>query len=108
MWPGSVSACLQALTEPRPEGSLHGPRRAAKADEDAKWRLRRINNLDRVFDRVSFEWPLFGTLLGVREDKGAEFLHLVTLWRSTNEEIHPYEETPETGAPASAEALALR
>ena len=39
-------------SEPRPEGSLHGPRRAAKADEDAKWRLRRINNLDRVFDRA--------------------------------------------------------
>jgi len=35
---------------------------------------------------------LYSVLFEVREDEGVEILHLVTLWRSTTEEIRVYEE----------------
>jgi len=35
---------------------------------------------------------LFSVIFEVREDKEGEILHLVTLWRSTKEEIRKYEE----------------
>lgn len=35
---------------------------------------------------------LYSVIFEVREDKKGEYCHLVTLWRSTNEEIKLYEE----------------
>jgi uncharacterized DUF497 family protein len=35
---------------------------------------------------------LYSVIFEVREDEEGEFLHLVTLWRSTKEEIRLYEE----------------
>jgi uncharacterized DUF497 family protein len=35
---------------------------------------------------------LYSVIFEVREDKVGEILHLVTLWRSTKEEIRLYEE----------------
>jgi uncharacterized protein len=35
---------------------------------------------------------LYSVIFEVREDKEGEILHLVTLWRSTKEEIRLYEE----------------
>jgi hypothetical protein len=35
---------------------------------------------------------LYSVIFEVREDKEGEILHLVTLWRSTKEEIRSYEE----------------
>ena len=35
---------------------------------------------------------LFSVIFEVREDKEGEILHLVTLWRSTKEEIQLYED----------------
>ena len=40
----------------------------------------------RVGDR------LYSVIFEVREDERGEILHLVTLWRSTKEEIRLYEE----------------
>jgi uncharacterized DUF497 family protein len=37
---------------------------------------------------------LYSVIFEVREDEGGEILHLVTLWRSTKEEIRLYEENP--------------
>jgi uncharacterized DUF497 family protein len=42
--------------------------------------------IGRVGDR------LYSVIFEVREDKEGEILHLVTLWRSTKEEIRAYEE----------------
>ena len=35
---------------------------------------------------------LYSVIFEAREDEDGEFLHLVTLWRSTNEEVRLYEE----------------
>ena len=35
---------------------------------------------------------LYSVIFEIREDEVGEFLHLVTLWRSTKEEIRLYEE----------------
>jgi uncharacterized DUF497 family protein len=35
---------------------------------------------------------LYSVIFEIREDEEAEILHLVTLWRSTKEEIRLYEE----------------
>jgi uncharacterized DUF497 family protein len=35
---------------------------------------------------------LFSVIFEVREDEDGEVLHLVTLWRSTKEEVRAYEE----------------
>jgi uncharacterized DUF497 family protein len=35
---------------------------------------------------------LFSVIFEVREDEDGEVLHLVTLWRSTKEEVKAYEE----------------
>jgi len=35
---------------------------------------------------------LYSVIFEVREDDEGEYLHLVTLWRSTKEEIRLYEE----------------
>jgi uncharacterized DUF497 family protein len=35
---------------------------------------------------------LYSVIFEVREDEDGEILHLVTLWRSTKEEIRVYEE----------------
>jgi uncharacterized DUF497 family protein len=35
---------------------------------------------------------LYSVIFEVREDEGGEILHLVTLWRSTKEEVRLYEE----------------
>jgi uncharacterized DUF497 family protein len=35
---------------------------------------------------------LYSVIFEVREDEEGEILHLVTLWRSTKEEVHLYEE----------------
>lgn len=35
---------------------------------------------------------LYSVIFEVREDEEGEFLHLVTLWRSTKEEVRLYEE----------------
>ena len=34
---------------------------------------------------------LYSIIFEIREDKKGEYYHLVTLWRSTNEEIKLYE-----------------
>ena len=35
---------------------------------------------------------LYSVIFEIREDEGGEIMHLVTLWRSTKEEIRLYEE----------------
>ncbi len=35
---------------------------------------------------------LYSVIFEVREDEDGEMLHLVTLWKSTKEAIHLYEE----------------
>jgi uncharacterized DUF497 family protein len=35
---------------------------------------------------------MYSVIFEVREDKEGEILHLVTLWRSTKEEVQSYEE----------------
>ena len=37
---------------------------------------------------------LYSVIFEVREDEEGEILHLVTLWRSTKEEVRLYEENP--------------
>jgi uncharacterized DUF497 family protein len=43
-------------------------------------------------DRRSVGDRLYSVIFEVREDEEGEILRLVTLWRSTNEEIRLYEE----------------
>ena len=35
---------------------------------------------------------MYSVIFEIREDKEGEILHLVTLWRSTKEEVRSYEE----------------
>ncbi len=50
---------------------------------DDPQQFRAIGFVDSVLYSVIFE---------VREDKDGDYYHLVTLWKSTNEEIRLYEE----------------
>jgi uncharacterized DUF497 family protein len=38
------------------------------------------------------EGKMYSVIFEIREDKDGEFLHLVTLWKSTKEEVRSYEE----------------
>ena len=49
---------------------------------------------------------LYSVILEIREDKGEEYYHLVTLWIATSEEQMLYERTSKTKRSISAESIA--
>jgi len=74
------------------------PRRGIGFEEVQQW-FSRPYWLDRRSDvpeqYLAVGWVeerLYPVIFEFREDEGGEILHLVTLWRSTKEEIRLYEE----------------
>jgi uncharacterized DUF497 family protein len=68
--------------------------------EDAQEVFSRPYRLDRRSDVPeqyrAIGWVddrLYSVIFEVREDEHGEIFHLVTLWRSTKEEVHLYEES---------------
>jgi uncharacterized DUF497 family protein len=87
--------------DPRKSKRLRANKRRGIGFEEAQEVFSRPYWLDQRSDvpkqYVAIGWVgdrLYSVIFEVREDKEGEILHLVTLWRSTKEEIRLYEENP--------------
>ena len=85
--------------DPRKSLRLLANPRGAIGFEEARELFSRPYWLDRRTDVpeqfLAIGWVgdrLYSVIFEVREDEEGEILHLVTLWRSTKEEIRLYEE----------------
>ncbi len=85
--------------DPRKSQRLRANKRRGIGFEEAQELFSRPYWLDQRSDvpeqYVAIGWVgdrLYSVIFEVREDKDGEILHLVTLWRSTKEEIQLYEE----------------
>jgi uncharacterized DUF497 family protein len=85
--------------DPRKSKRLRANPRRGIGFEEARELFSRPYWLDRRSDApeqfLAVGWVndrLYSVILEVREDDEGELLHLVTLWRSTKEEIRLYEE----------------
>ena len=85
--------------DPRKSKRLRANKRRGIGFEEAQEVFSRPYWLDQRSDvpeqHVAIGWVgdrLYSVIFEVREDEEGEILHLVTLWRSTKEEIRLYEE----------------
>ena len=85
--------------DPRKSKRLRANKRCGIGFEEAQQVFSRPYWLDQRSDipeqYVAIGWVgdrLYSVIFEVREDEEGEILHLVTLWRSTKEEIRLYEE----------------
>jgi uncharacterized DUF497 family protein len=85
--------------DPRKSKRLRANPRRAIGFEEAQELFSRPYWLDRRSDvpeqYVAVGWVrdrLYSIIFEIREDEEGEILHLVTLWRSTKEEVRRYEE----------------
>lgn len=85
--------------DPRKSQRLRANKRRGIGFEEARELFSRPYWLDQRSDvpeqYVAIGWVgdrLYSVIFEIREDKEGEILHLVTLWRSTKEEIQLYEE----------------
>ncbi len=85
--------------DPRKSKRLRANKRRGIGFEEAQEVFSRSYWLDQRSDvpeqYVAIGWVgdgLYSVIFEVREDEDGEILHLVTLWRSTKEEIRLYEE----------------
>jgi len=85
--------------DPRKSMRLRANRQRGIGFEEAQERFFRPYWLDQRSDVPeqyrAIRWvggQLYSVIFEVREDAEGEIFHLVTLWRSTKEEIHLYEE----------------
>jgi uncharacterized DUF497 family protein len=90
---------LRFTFDPRKSKSLRANRRRGIGFEEAQELFSRPHWLDQRSDvpeqYVAIGWVgdrLYSVIFEVREDEEGQILHLVTLWRSTKEEIQRYEE----------------
>lgn len=85
--------------DPRKSKRLRANKRRGIGFEEAQEVFSRPYYLDQRSDvpeqHVAIGWVgdrMYSVIFEVREDEEGEILHLVTLWRSTKEEIRLYEE----------------
>ena len=85
--------------DPRKSERLRANKRRGIGFEEAQELFSRPYWLDQRSDvpeqYVAIGWVsgrLYSVIFEVREDEEGEILHLVTLWKSTKEEIRLYEE----------------
>ncbi len=85
--------------DPRKSARLRANPRRGIGFEEAQELFSRPYWLDRRSDvpeqYVAIGWVesrLYSVIFEIREDAEGEVLHLVTLWRSTREEVRVYEE----------------
>ena len=85
--------------DPRKSARLRANPRRGSGFEEAQELFSRPYWLDRRSDvpeqYVAIGWVesrLYSVIFEIREDAEGEVLHLVTLWRSTREEVRVYEE----------------
>jgi uncharacterized DUF497 family protein len=85
--------------DPRKSKRLRANKRRDIGFEEAQELFSRPYWLDQRSDvpeqYVAIGWVrgrLYSVIFEVREDEEGEILHLVTLWRSTKEEVRLYEE----------------
>ena len=85
--------------DPRKSKRLRANKRRGIGFEEAQELFSRPYWLDQRSDvpeqYVAIGWVadrLYSVIFEIREDEEGEILHLVTLWRSTKEEIRLYEE----------------
>lgn len=85
--------------DPRKSKRLRANKRRGIGFEEAQEVFSRPYYLDQRSDvpeqYVAIGWVgdrMYSVIFEVREDEEGEILHLVTLWRSTKEEIRLYEE----------------